>query len=111
LKEIEEENATLKLKISTLGMVTQTRIDPAKISEEVARFVLDFERKIHTVPIEEQKLLIKKVISEIVVDREKGVVRFYVRRVPAVSPELSDLLQNKKGPADIASPESSGGRT
>ena len=72
---------------------------------------MDFERKIHTVPIEEQKLLVRKVISEIVVDREKGVVRFYVRRLPAVTPELADLLQNKKGPTDIASPESSGGRT
>ena len=87
------------------------KIDPARISQEVARFVLEFEHKIKTEPIEEQKLLIKKVISEIVVDREKSVVKFYIRRVPAVSPELEELLQNKKGPAGFASPESSGGRT
>jgi hypothetical protein len=50
------------------------------------------------------------LISEIVVDRETEVVRFYVRRVLAVSPELEKLYE-KKVPAGIASTQSSGGRT
>ena len=49
------------------------------------------------------------MISEIVVDRDKGVVRFYVRRVPAVSPELEKLYINKKELAMIAGSECSGG--
>jgi hypothetical protein len=49
------------------------------------------------------------MISEIVVDRESGVVRFYVRRVPAVSPELEKLYEKKRVPAGVASTQSSGG--
>ena len=51
----------------------------------------------------------KRMISEIVVDRHKGVVRFYVRKVPAVSPELENPYENKKATAKIASAECSGG--
>ena len=49
------------------------------------------------------------MISEIVVNREKEVVEFYVRKVPAVSPELEELLQNKKAPTNSVSAEGSGG--
>ena len=111
LKELEDEQQLLKMRLSTLKAATKQRFDPAKLSEEVARFILEFETKIKTVPIEEQKLLVKQVISSIVVDREREVVQFYVRRVPAVSPQLEELLQNKTAPTQSVSAESSGGRT
>ena len=62
-------------------------------SQAVARFVLDFEKEFEKAPIEDRKGLIKKCISRIVVDREEGVARFYVRRIPAVTPELLRLLE------------------
>ena len=57
----------------------------------VAEFIIGFEEKITAVPIFERKELVKKIISRIVVDRENGVVRCYVRRVPAVTPEIQNL--------------------
>ena len=92
-----------------MTLVNERKIDPAKVSEIVAKFILNFEEKFENAPIDEKKLLVKKMISEIVVDREKGVARFYIRRVPAVSPELEKLYLNKKEPAKIAGSECSGG--
>ena len=51
----------------------------------------------------------KQVISEIVVDRDTETVVFHVRKIPAISPDLEELLQNKRVPADFASTRSSGG--
>jgi ribosomal protein L12E/L44/L45/RPP1/RPP2 len=58
---------------------------------------------------EEQKHLLKQVISKIVVEREKKVVQFFVRRVPAVSVQLEELLQNKKAATQSVTAEGSGG--
>ncbi|HCA81470.1 MAG TPA: hypothetical protein DEP53_17200 [Bacteroidetes bacterium] len=65
-------------------------------SDAVARFVLNFETEFESAPIEDRKSLIRKCIARIVVDREKGVAKVYVRRIPAVTPELQRLLE----PAD-----------
>ena len=62
-------------------------------SDAVARFVLSFETEFEKAPIEDRKSLIKKCISRIVVDREEGFARVYVRRIPAVTPELQRLLE------------------
>ena len=65
-------------------------------SDAVARFVLNFETEFESAPIEDRKSLIRKCIARIVVDREEGVAKVYVRRIPAVTPELQRLLE----PAD-----------
>jgi site-specific DNA recombinase len=109
LKALEEEKGLLNVRLQSLSLVNERQIEPAKISEIVAKFILNFEEKFENAPIEEKKLLIKKMISEIVVDRDNGVVRFYVRRVPAVSPELEKLYEKKRVPAGVASTQSSGG--
>ena len=109
LKELEEEKGFLRVRVQSLASTDEKRMDPAKISEIVAKFILNFEEKFEKAPLEEKKLLVKKMISEIVVDRESGVVRFYVRRVPAVSPELEKLYEKKRVPAGVASTQSSGG--
>jgi hypothetical protein len=54
-------------------------------------------------PIEDRKSLIKKCISRIVVDREEKVARFYVRRIPAVTPELQRLFQPGENPHGVVS--------
>ena len=65
-------------------------------SDAVARFVLNFEMEFENAPIEDRKTLIRKCIARIVVDRQEGVAKVYVRRIPAVTPELQRLLE----PAD-----------
>ena len=53
----------------------------------------DFETEFENAPIEDRKSLIRKCIARIVVDREEGVAKVYVRRIPAVTPELQRLLE------------------
>ena len=98
-------------RLKSTEVVGEPKIDPTQISEKVARFILEFEKRFEDAPIFEKKLLIKKVISEIIVDREEEVVRFYVRRLPITSPEVENLLEKRGLSTEIASPRSSGGRT
>lgn len=51
----------------------------------------------------------KQVISEIIVDRDAETVIFHVRKIPAISPDLEELLQIRRLPADFASSHRSGG--
>ena len=53
----------------------------------------------------------KKMISKIDVDRDNNVVRFYVRRLPAVTPELDEMLQKERVATEVVTTQSSGGRT
>ena len=73
--------------------------------------LLNFEDRFEKVPIEERKLLVKKVISKVTIDRERNVARFLFRRLPAVTPEIEALYQNKKALTEVVSARSSGGGT
>ena len=112
LKTLEDEKELLQERLKSKERAGTKRINSAKISEDVRRFILEFEKRFEAAPIVEQKFLIKKMISAIGVDREKEVVQFFVRLVPSISPEVEDLLEKRKGlSSEIASPQSSGGRT
>jgi hypothetical protein len=47
--------------------------------------------------MEERKMLLRKCISEVIVDREKKVVRFYVNRVPGVDIGAIEAPQGAEG--------------
>ena len=109
-RSVEDVGAGIKQRDRDLTLY-HASAPTAKVSESVAIFVLNFEEKFEDAPIAEKKLLVKKMISEIIVDRDKGVVKFYVRCVPMVSNEIEELYKNKREPARVASSRSSGGRT
>ena len=78
----------------------------------VEQFMQNFERKFDRAPIEERKDLVKKAISQIIVDRDNNMVKCYVRRIPSISKVVGELLQIKKKPTtDVVSFSSSGDRT
>ena len=52
-----------------------------------------FEDLCENSPIEERKDLIQKCISAIEVDRDASAVRFYVRTIPAITPQLETVFQ------------------
>ena len=87
LNELEEERAKLERFLSR-SESTPAPLDIDEIKKEVAKFVLNFEERIEVAPIKEKKELVQRCISRIVVDKERMVVRFYVNRIPAVSPHL-----------------------
>lgn len=55
-------------------------------SDEIARFVLNFETEFENASIEDRNRLIRKRISRIIVVREEGTAKVCVRRIPAVTP-------------------------
>jgi hypothetical protein len=111
LKEVESEQVSLREELQTTE-ASGERFDVSKIALEVKKFVDNFEKNFPKAPIEERKLLVKKMISEVVVDRETNTVRFYLRRLPAITPLLEEVYKNKTLPTkEIVSSASSGGGT
>jgi site-specific DNA recombinase len=94
LNELEEERARLE-KLLARTDSSPVRLDIDEIKQEVAKFVLNFEERFEAAPIEEKKELVQRCISRIVVDRERMVVRFYVKRIPAVLPQMEALFETK----------------
>jgi hypothetical protein len=65
--------------------VLPDREDTDAVLAEVKEFMDHFEERLMNSPIAERKLLIKHCVSRILVDRDRGVVRFIVREIPTVS--------------------------
>ena len=95
LMRLEEEEQRLLSEINGLADQLAERISVRDVSQAVTVFILNFDKKFEGAPIEERKLLVRKCISQIIVDREKSVVRFYVRRIPAATQWIEDMLQKK----------------
>jgi hypothetical protein len=109
LKELESEQGSLREQLHATS-ATERLYDIKWIASEVKRFVDHFEVNFQKAPMEEKKLLVKKMISEVVVDRETNTVRFYLRRLPAITPLLEEVYKNKTLPTkEIVSSASSGG--
>jgi hypothetical protein len=71
---------------------------------------MNFESEFEKAPIEEKKLLVRKCISHIIVDREKPAVRFYVRRIPAATPWLEETLKINDRTTGVVRSSGSGDR-
>ena len=108
--EIEKESLALQEKLRTLGIENGNRIDIVDTAQAISDFNSNFDKIFDQATMEEKKLLIKLCISEIVVKRERGVIQLFVRKIPAVSPQLEKLYKNKKALTRVVSAQS-GGRT
>jgi site-specific DNA recombinase len=111
IEELEQEQRMLKREMTTLKDEAAPSIDPDVVRNRVSEYFSNFEREIHRAPIEERRLLVQKMISRIDVDRETNVVRFYVRRLPTVTPMLEEMAKKERVAAEVATTRSSGGRT
>ena len=109
LEELEKERKALVTKQQTLQAESSTQISAAEVSSQVAAFVLNFDREFERAPIQERKLLIQRCISEIIVDRDKSVARFHVRRIPAIVPQIQVHPHKKRLPTEVVGNRSSGG--
>lgn len=111
LAELEKEEAAVQAEIASLKGEPSRPAEIADISKAVSEFILNFDQEFENAPIEEKKLLLRKCISQIVVDREKSLVRFYVRRVPAATPWLEEALKEDDRTTGVVRSSSSGDRT
>lgn len=110
LEELEAEKKGIESRLNALKVETRGIFNVSDVSSQVADFIANFEKVFQMAPIEERKILVKKCISQIIVDRDKKVVRFFIHRIPSVIPQMDTLLQNKKA-LTVVSAQSSGGRT
>ncbi len=111
LAQLEQEESLIQAEIASLKDEPSQSLTIADVSSAVSDFILNFEKEFERAPIEDRKLLIRKCISRIVVDREKSVVRFHVRRIPAATPWLEEALKTDDRTTGVVRPSSSGGRT
>jgi site-specific DNA recombinase len=111
LAQLEQEEAIIQGEIASQKSEPSQPIAVADISRAVSEFILNFENEFEKAPIEEKKLLVRKCISQIIVDREKSVVRFYVRKVPAATPWLEEALKEDNRTTGVVRSSSSGDRT
>ena len=99
----------VKATIAGLIIKTSPTINIASAKELVKNFIDNFGKEFARVAIEERKALVKKVISEIIADRDRNIVRFYVRRIPAVLPMIDDLMKKERELTKPVSSQRSGG--
>lgn len=111
LTQLETEEASLQAEIAGLESRPSQQLTVADISGAVSEFILNFEREFDKAPLEERKLLIRKCISEVVVDRDTSVVRFHVRKIPAAHPWLENALKTNDRTTGVVRSSSSGDRT
>ena len=93
LQAVEREIENLNRQKERIEKVKQDKGLIDEVGSRVADFILNFEEKIARAPLHEKKELIRRIVSKIEVDRDKNVVRCYVRKVPAVSPEIEEMYQ------------------
>ncbi len=63
-----------------------------EISSQVSKTLLEFENSFDTLPILQKKHLIRRFVHRIIVDRNAGKVRGYIRRIPKLEHPVVDAL-------------------
>ena len=98
LRELEQEQKSLELKLEGLKLESIQAMGVPEVAKLVKEFLGNFEEMFERAPLEDRKVLMKKLIQEIIVDREENVVRFYVRRIPPLTSTLEKLFLKEKKP-------------
>lgn len=111
LRELENRKGEIRGTLEKIHPIQSSVPDLAEIKRRVSAMLLNFQDRFEKAPIEERKLVVRKLISQVVIDRDQRVARLYVRKLPAVTPELESLYENKRALTDVVSARSSGGRT
>ncbi len=80
---------------------------------ELEKFRKDAIGELEKAEPSEKKLILQRCIQEIAIDREQGQAICWVRELPALEPELAELMENKKAHTteESCTRRSSGGRT
>ena len=79
--------------------------------ETITEFILGFEHQFENAYPHEKKLLMRKCVSEILVDGDEGMVNPAIRLVPAATAEIEALYRNRTAlTTEVVSAASSGDR-
>ena len=99
LTQISEEVKELEGRVAELRKMDLRRADLRTTADHIVRFIRQFDDLFAAAPADEKKVLLRKCVSEVVIDKDRGVIQIAGRRVPAVSAELEELFSGKRKPA------------
>ncbi|MGB2867267.1 MAG: recombinase family protein [Bacteroidota bacterium] len=111
LEQLEGEKKYLEGRLYEATKITENEDLSADTAQAVASYLLNFEEVFENADPFKKKLLLKRSITSLLVDRQQGVVRLAVSRIPAVTTQLEQLLQKETAATKVVTAVSSGGRT
>ena len=109
LKDLAKEHADLEKKLVVLQGEVNRQFDITKMSQQIAQFFLNLKSLFERATIEEKKDLLKRCISEIIIDRSSNVARIFIRKIPAITFEIEEIFKKNKQSSAVVSRTSSGG--
>ena len=96
LRDLESIKDDLEKRKQQLETVKAEKRESLTWADQVARFFKHFEDRVLAASLAEQKVLLRKMVQRIVVDREKKVVRLYAWRLPKRGMrQIDDLLASE----------------
>lgn len=98
LEEVTQEVEAAEREVEETRKWQALQADIRTTADHISRFIEKFDEVFQAAPPDEKKLLLRKCVSEVVVDRERGVLQVAVRRIPAVTAELEELFMQKRRP-------------
>ena len=112
LEELGTEAQDLDQTLRIVSMGHARRSQLTNNVDAVAEFMSGFEHHFENAPPHEKKLLMRKCISRIVVDRDEGTINVGICLVPAATPAIEALYKNRAAlTTEVVSAASSGDRT
>ncbi len=118
LQELESEKKIHQQALSRLQSVEDEKhLNVGTVSTTIRQFFQNFQEEFARLPIVGKKQLIRKIVPEIIIDRDREVAEVHIRKLPAVTKQMEDLYSaNKKALTALQIPQpvsamSSGGRT
>ncbi len=112
IEELENEERLSEVQMQDAAAVGVKSELLVSASKRVREFMSTFEERFKKAPAFEKKVLLRKCLSKIIVDRERKVARVYVRPLPDVDPRLTEGLKIEAPTTDssVVGAASSGGR-
>ena len=112
LRNLDEEEGKIRKRIHESGVTDTLEIDYRDAGVAVADFILNFRERFEEMSPEDRKAQVKRCVSRIVVDKERGIATAYIRRIPAALPAIEQLYQKQRPlTTGVVSGRSSGDRT
>ncbi len=94
IKEIEKERDWLTQELAKARRAMEDRRAVKDAAVEAARFILDFPRELKRAPLLEKKLLLRKVVEGILVDRDRDEVVLTMSRLPKIENPILKVVRD-----------------
>lgn len=100
IRSLEDEKAGLKQEVATLQRQNESKESLPDIAEESRMFVEKFVTSFDQLTLAEKKEGMKKLVKEVIVDRDKHVAHCHIRTIPPFKHHpILEFLQGSTLPA------------